>query len=208
MKALLRKDFYVSSKQGGMLVGLALLFCLLPREKLGVMEGLGNTYAMMMTFFLPISTLSYDEKCKWDRYAAMLPYRPEQIVGSKYLLSGIFALIAGAVVLLGEAAQSLYSGTALGLSEARSMLTILAVALQILAVGMPVLYRFGAEKGQLVMLLAIAALGGALISLIRVTYFLDWAQWPLFLLLTVVMVPVSFRLSLGFYLKRRDGVYG
>ena len=35
---------------------------------------------MMLALMMPITTLAYDERSKWDRYAAMLPYSPEQIV--------------------------------------------------------------------------------------------------------------------------------
>lgn len=64
MIALLKKDIFVMDKQMRLLVILALLFNLIPSA-----SSLGATYAMLIALMLPMSTISYDERCKWDRYA-------------------------------------------------------------------------------------------------------------------------------------------
>ncbi len=91
MIGLLKKDLFVADKSGRLLLVLALGFSLIPP-----LGAFGSTYAMMLALMMPITTLAYDERSKWDRYAAMLPYSPEQIVWSKYLLAYIFTLLAGA----------------------------------------------------------------------------------------------------------------
>ena len=57
------------------------------------MGAFGSTYAMMMAVMMPLTSIAYDERCKWDRYAAMLPYRIGQLVWSKYLLSYLYTLL-------------------------------------------------------------------------------------------------------------------
>ena len=96
MIGLLKKDLYVADKSSRLLVVLALVFCLAPG-----FGSLGSTYAMMMAFMLPMNSIAYDERCKWDRYAAMLPCRPSQIVWCKYLLSGIYTLLGEVIILAG-----------------------------------------------------------------------------------------------------------
>ena len=58
MTGLLKKDLFVADKTSRLLLVLALLFSLIPR-----FETLGNTYAMMLAFMLPLSSIAYDEKC-------------------------------------------------------------------------------------------------------------------------------------------------
>ena len=81
MKALLRKDLYVVDKQLRLLIVLALVLSVVP-----VANAVGSTYAIMISYMMPVSVVAYDEKCRWDKYAAMLPYTPRQIILSKYLL--------------------------------------------------------------------------------------------------------------------------
>ena len=95
MSGLLRKDLYVADKSGRLLLVLALAFSMVP--SLGTF---GSTYAMMLAFMMPMNSIAYDERCKWDRYAAMLPYRPGQIVWSKYVLSYLFTALAEGILIL------------------------------------------------------------------------------------------------------------
>lgn len=212
MRGLLRKDLYVADKQTRLLLGLALLFCLLPRTVLGSMSSLGNTYAIMLAFVMPMSTISYDERCKWDRYAAMLPYKPEQIVWGKYLLCYIFTLLGAAIILLGAAAQVLY-GVGADIKETLEMLAVLIMmTVSITAIGLPVLYRFGSEKGRLALIVVMTGGIGAVAGLYIV---LDKPSLPVSLPVTLLaglllaagLTAASFRLSLRFYRNRRDGIY-
>src|SRR5699024_9971242 len=53
MTALLRKDLYVADKQMRLVVVLALVFSVIPQ-----METFGATYALVLAFLLPISTIT------------------------------------------------------------------------------------------------------------------------------------------------------
>ena len=96
MIGLLKKDLYVADKSGRLLLVLALIFSMIP-----TMGAFGSTYAMMMAVMMPLTSIAYDERCKWDRYAAMLPYRIGQLVWSKYLLSYLYTLLGGSIIVLG-----------------------------------------------------------------------------------------------------------
>lgn len=75
MIGLLKKDLYVADKSGRMLLVIALVFSMVPN-----MGSFGSTYAMMLALMMPLTSIAYDERSKWDRYAAMLPYTSGKIV--------------------------------------------------------------------------------------------------------------------------------
>ena len=100
MIGLMKKDLYVADKTGRLLLVLALAFSMVPS-----LRSFGCTYAMMLALMIPLNAIAYDERCKWDRYAAMLPYRPEQLVWSKYLLAYLFTLLGGAIIVVSAAIQ-------------------------------------------------------------------------------------------------------
>jgi len=208
MKALLRKDFYVARKQGAMLLGLALLFCLLPK-----MGAFANTYAVVMAVMIPLSTITYDEQCKWDRYAAMLPYTPWQIVWSKYVLTYLCVLIGAAGIVLAAVMRVAYGEGPLDMGELLGTLALLLGVVLMLDIALPAVYRFGSEKGRLVMILimmaGLAAGVGAskLVGEMRLPALPVPAVIALAALLLAAATGVSFWISLCFYIKRRDGKY-
>lgn len=215
MTALLRKDLYMLGNQARMMLVLALAFSVIPP-----LADFGSTYAVMLSLMLPVSTISYDEKCRWDRYAAMLPYTPGKIVASKYLLMGLMLGLTTALLLLGQAIRVFCDGGAW--DETLPMLgMLLGMAAVMNALMMPCLYRFGTEKGRLVMITLIVMLGlgsGAMASWAEahaselVVWWERWAQqrwlvWLLGIVLLVALTAASIQLSVRFYVNRRNGVY-
>lgn len=204
MIGLLKKDLFVADKSGRLLMLLALGFSLIPP-----LGAFGSTYAMMLALMIPLNSIAYDERCKWDRYAAMLPYRPEQLVWSKYLLAYLFTLLGGAVIVVSAAIQRA------DWRETLEMAALLAGSmLFVTALGLPALYRFGAEKGRYVMILVMGVGIGAALGVMRIfgeTPELPDLPLPAVLLLLAVLAAgatyVSFRMSVRFYRKRQNGAY-
>ncbi len=209
MIGLLKKDLFVADKSGRLLMVLALGFSLIPP-----LGAFGSTYAMMLALMMPITTLAYDERSKWDRYAAMLPYSPEQIVWSKYLLAYIFTLLAGGIIVLGALLRGVSTGD-VDWMETAEMSVMLGVAmLFVTALGLPALYRFGTEKGRYMMLLVMGVGVGAVLGLQSI--FGEAPQLPRLPLaaviagvavLAVLATYVSFRVSVRVYKKRQSGAY-
>lgn len=208
MRGLLRKDIYVMWDQMRVLFVLAVVFSLLPWT-----AAFGSTYAMMLGFMLPFSTVGYDERCRWDKLAAMLPYTPGQIVGSKYLLSGLMLLLSVGVILLGQVIRGVIGRTGVDWGEF-AQLSGIAIFLfgGLMLVSLPLLYRFGAAKGRWLTLgaLGVLTLGGtALYGVLRPH--LTGGTAALAALLGVAamaaLAVLSFRLSARFYRRRREGAY-
>lgn len=204
MIGLMKKDLYVADKTGRLLLVLALAFSLVPS-----MRSFGCTYAMMLALMIPLNAIAYDERCKWDRYAAMLPYRPEQIVWSKYLLAYFFTLLGGAIIVASAAIQRA------DWRETLEMTAMLGASmLFVTALGLPALYRFGSEKGRYVMILVMGAGVGAALGLMGI--FGELPALPPIPLPAVILALAalaalatyaSFRVSVRFYKKRQNGAY-
>lgn len=208
MIGLMKKDLFVADKSGRLLLILALVFSVLPN-----MGAFGNTYAMMMAIMMPLNSIAYDEKCKWDRYAAMLPYTTGQLVWSKYLLSYLYTILGGGIIVLGTFLRGMATGSAEWQEAAETACMLAIVMMVITAVGLPLLYRFGSEKGRLAMILCMGVGTGAALGILGVfgDLPLPGISMPLLLVLAVVLAIaltyVSFRLSVRFYRKRMNGAY-
>ena len=209
MIGLLKKDLYVADKSGRLLLALALVFSMVPS-----LGAFGSTYAMMMAIMMPLSSIAYDERCKWDRYAAMLPYRTGQLVWSKYLLSYFYTLLGGGIIVLGAFLRGVTTGAADWKETAETSLMLAVVMLFITALGLPMLYRFGSEKGRLAMILCMGVGVGAAMGLMGI--FGELPKLPELSLPVMIVVVValaagatwlSFRMSVHFYKKRQNGAY-
>jgi len=212
MVALIKKDMYVVFKQIGAVFLISLLVALLPG-----MELFGNSYLSVMTVMLPMYTIAADEKCQWDKYAAMLPYRPKQIVLAKYIFGWMMIAIMILVSFL-----LLFIRTALGGTQAnwREQVAYWSIMLGIMslvfAIELPALFRFGAEKGRFVVIflmfgIAAAIVGGsAVLGDNAETVMFGWLErlepWMMVLGLlgaAAAAMAVSIPLAVRFYVKRR-----
>lgn len=209
MIGLLKKDLYVADKTSRLLLVLALVFSMVPS-----MGSFGSTYAMMLALMIPLNSIAYDERSKWDRYAAMLPYKTWQVVWSKYLLAYLFTLLAGIIVILGAVVRGALTGST-DWMEALEMTALVGVsALFSTALGLPALYRFGSEKGRMVMILIMGVGIGLALGIAGI--FGEAPALPELPLPVVVLILAalaagvtygSFQLSVHFYKKRQNGAY-
>lgn len=214
MIALLRKDVYLLGKQVWILLVIALVFSMTPQ-----FASFGTTYLMVVTMTLPLTTLAYDERCRWDKYMAMTPCPPKKIVLSKYVFTLILIFgVLGLTVLI-DTAKNQVLGVSYDLAEQMvTRLSVLALVLIVNAVTLPAVYRLGAEKGRLAMMLVCFAAFGVIVGSVFLVGGVDetfgWLEQvsPAVLgvcvgILAVVLNVLSFFLSVHFYLKRRAGEY-
>ena len=197
MRALLMKDCFVLWKQLRLYVVLMLIFT--------VFNGaFGNVFIVIWAAMLPYTAMAYDERSKWDQLAAMMPYSNRDLVLSRYILGWIAG--AGACLL----SLLLQEGFALILHQDVYPDTPIAsffVCLSTLAITLPLIFRFGVERGRLIMFLIIflvcgsaGALSGIADSLSGTLPAPVWLIVPLSLVLTALSIPLSLR---WYTLRRR-----
>ena len=161
---------------------------------------------------MPYTALAYDERCKWDQMAAMMPYSPRDLVLSKYVLGWLCAGAASAVVLAVQAIiRALHLSVATGTPLA--VLMSFCASASVLAITLPVMIWFSVERGRMVMFLVIFLVCGAAGALGTVTISVDQTAggiqslFGFFMLIlpvaAVALTAVSIPLSMRLYTARR-----
>ena len=200
MKALILKDTYVIFRQMKYFLVMILLFSALP-------SGFNNAFAVIYPSMLPYTALAYDERSKWDQMAAMMPYSTRDIVLGKYVFGW---LCIGAAAVLSALLQAVLS-----LAVNRTFLPgVMALsvlgALCILAITLPLMFRFGVEKGRLAMFLIIFLVCGAAGAIANIaesveqgtSFAFQGSVLVILLIAAVVLTAVSIPLSQRFYRER------
>lgn len=147
MKALLMKDLHIFWRRMKIILLMLVVFAAVP-------SAFQSTFAITYSVMIPYSLFSVDEASKWDKLAAMMPYSTFDLVVSKYLVGFLF--MAGSLVMV-LVFQPLTALPARGLA-----LAALWVAVVVMDLTLPMVFRYGVEKARMTMLFLIAAVcGGA-----------------------------------------------
>lgn len=154
---------------------------------------------MMLVTMVPFNAMAYDEQAKWERYALTLPVRHRDLVVSKYLLS----LLCGAISAVMVLTCSLLMGE--GLAHAASLTcAMLGAGLMASALVLPLLFKFGVQKGRLAMfgvLLVYFIAAGLFTQLgIKLPHFPEKGLW---LLLPAALILFALSCELAVRLYRR-----
>ena len=199
MKGLLIKDWKTLVKQTKVMLAITALLACVPSTYM-------SAFALFYAAMLPVTALAYDERAKWDELAAMMPYSDRDIVLSKYAFGWLFILAATAASLVLQAALSLVWPAADGSSPA-ALLLALCVSVCVLALTLPLMFRFGTERGRLVMFLIIFLVCGSAGAVSGIapelegssSFFVTFSAALAAVVLTVLSIPLSIRL----YRRRR-----
>ncbi len=154
MKTALYADFLCVRQLSKMNIGLLLffsLFAVATRSPSFLMLALVMTCAM-----LPINLLSYDKSYRWDQQALLLPVSRTSLVASKYVTTAL-ALGIALLSMLGVAGIycALYPQQAVFFELGLSLVLCAAATLLLLSIYLPILYKFGVEKGRYVILILV-----------------------------------------------------
>ena len=147
MKGLFLKDFYNLRQLllwYGVMMALFIAAAVISKN-LSFMMGFG----VFITISTASSSMAYDEKDNWYKFARACGLSPLAIAAEKYLLTLAlgalsFALLAVCQAVIGEIDWMLNAG-------------FCAINLMIGAVVFPVLFKFGVEKGRLALIAALVA---------------------------------------------------
>ena len=187
MSALLLKDYYVIFRQMKIFLLLILVFSCIPGT-------FYSTFAVVYASMLPYTALAYDERSRWDQMAAMMPYSARDVVLSKYLFGWIAVAVSAAADVEGPSIPVI--------------LLSVCVAVCILDITLPMMFRFGVEKGRLAMFLIIflvcASAGGIATieqSSLDGGFYLSLSLVPA-AIAAVVLTVVSIPLAIRFYGRR------
>lgn len=163
MIGLIRKDFYTLGRYGRFMLIYLLVFGVLFAG-----QGSGSFISSMMVVMvtiMSISTFSYDDYAKWDRYAVSTPVSRKKIVLAKYLLVLILVVLGAAAGLLINLIYKFFRPELDLLEASVSVAASSLVGATMTGVTIPFIYKYGTEKSRLVMLVLFAVPTGVIILL-------------------------------------------
>jgi ABC-type transport system involved in multi-copper enzyme maturation permease subunit len=149
MTGLILKDLLNLKKQGKVYLILIIFYF-----AIGLVNENSSMFASMMTMvavLIPITAMAYDERCKWDRYALTMPVSRKDMVMSKYLLGLIFMTAAFVISIL---LNMVFSNMPINENTLTALGNFFA-GLTLMAVIFPLLFKFGVEKGRILMMIVI-----------------------------------------------------
>lgn len=145
MLGLILKDLLNLKKQVGLyalIIGVFIVISISQKDG-GVLGGFIIVFCGMM----PITALSYDERAKWERYGLTMPVSRTDMVISKYLL-GVLVMVCSTLIYATSFAFS-------GIDLRQNLLLHICFfsgAIVFLSVLLPIMFKFGVEKGRILML--------------------------------------------------------
>jgi len=171
-----------------------------------------------MTFILPfmsvmisLSTFSYDNYNKWDAYAITLPNGRKNVVLAKYISTLIMVLVSFLISLVSLLILHTI-GINIDILSSMSELTIcLFSGVLIISIMFPVMYKFGIEKGRIILFILTFGVTGIALLLSKnvsinipsnITTFLNNYVKILFPTITLIFLWASIKVSQKFYSKK------
>lgn len=102
-------------------------------------------FICILSLMVPLNTIAYDEKAGWDKYALTMPVSRKNMVIGKYVVG----IISGAMAMLLSIAAALFVREKI-LEVLISCAAVFAVSVMMISVVLPIIFKFGVEKGRLV----------------------------------------------------------
>lgn len=167
---------------------------------------LGGMIVLLMTM-MSVSSFSYDDLAKWDKYALSLPISRKDMVMSKYLLSIIFIAFGTVLSFVIVFAMSNIKNSVNLWELILQTYSLSAVAIIFISVLMPLLYKFGVEKSR-IMIMAVFAIPTLLVVLLSKLGIAKPSEDQLMFLLKIspiiliAVVMVSVFISYNIYKKK------
>lgn len=194
MKGLLLKDILTLKNYARTLGAVIAIYLVsgIAWNNIYFFAGMSGILCVMMV----MSSFSYDNYAKWDKYGASLPVTRADMVGAKYLLAlsmtGLGAIITSLMYVIFVLVRK---------DDLSALLPIVlgttATGVFLVSILLPSIYQFGAEKARLVMMIA-----GVLIALVitlgawLLPEEIDFSAAKMLLLVMLPIVEIA-----GFYLS-------
>ena len=207
MKGLLLKDWY-------MITGYCRSYFLIAAV-FAVCSAFNDENAFLMFYpcilfgMIPVTLLSYDERSGWTHYSAAMPFTKKQIVTSKYLIG---LIMQTAAILLVSIIQGIKNGIAGNFTVGgffSTMVLMLITAFLSVSLTLPLVFKFGVEKGRIAYYIVIGVLcfaSGIFMGINSVVGTMDRGTskilLPAGLLIATGLYVLSWHLSVKFYEKR------
>ena len=164
MTGLIAKDFLVMRKSIRTYILFLIFYSIM--AALGIFPvSIVTTLVQLIIMMMPLSTFSYDELARWDRYAFSLPLGRRAVVGARYLFALLLSLFAALFVLVSCLVLAVFFHDPNLVENCLTVTVSLALGLLYCDILLPLTYKLGPERARpyfyLVIFLPIILLFGA-----------------------------------------------
>lgn len=206
MKGLLLKDFYMMKRYCRSVLLICFVF-------IGVSTFSGENISFMVFFpaimsgMIPVSLYAYDEREKWCSYCATLPCSRRLYVSGKYVITLLLSMAVLAATAVAQWINLSHFGP-VNLTDYFSILIIIGlVSLVAPALMLPMMFKFGSEKGRIAYMIVIGAFTGMMTFLsmeeIQTSVLvLDKMEFWMPMAFAAVVFGLSWLISIRVYEKR------
>lgn len=197
MLGILLKDFVTTKKQIIWYVFMIALFCVVAVVTDNV--AFAGSIGMVVAISVPTSAIAYEERDGFNKIAVASGIDKKVIVIEKYLLGFLFLLIGGISYFL------VYYFSKEQANKWIEFVVSMCMQIVLLAIVMPVIFKFGVEKGRAYMILFMVVFLSifiALMSLINFTVDSAIVVLPIVITITILGLAISIFLSIQIYGKK------
>ncbi len=157
MKSLILKDLYNIGHNTKSMLFIMVVFAAVFIPSSGV-EGYVCVCAILCSMMI-VTTFSFDDASKWNQYAMIMPVSRKELVAGKFIVLAIFCAVGSLFgMVMGLAGGLILKKVSLDLTGLGGLLFSALVAwvisLILGSMSIPLVFRFGAEKGRVLLLVS------------------------------------------------------
>lgn len=211
MKSVVLKDIYNMRGNGkSVLISFLILAVAMASTGVGVLYS-----GAILCSSLIVSTFAYDDRCDWAKYAVVMPISRNELVAGKYAMLTLLVVGGMAVSFLASLVSNAITGqiplNQSGLQELLiSTLAALVFALVYGSIAIPLILRFGAEQGRVLLVAALLVPAAVCLVAYQIGKWLGIVLTDQGVVLLVcgaavaalVWMAVSYRISCGIFAKQ------
>lgn len=157
MKSLILKDLYNTVHNAKSMLFILVVFAAVFIPSSGV-EGYVFACAVLCSMMI-VTTFAFDDTSKWTRYAMVMPVSRQDLVAGKFVVLAIFCAVGSlSGIVLGLIGGLILKKVSLDLAGLGGLLLLAlaawSVSLVFGSMSIPLVLRFGAEKGRVLLLVS------------------------------------------------------
>lgn len=210
MKGLIVKDFtYIKNYWKTYL--LAIILGIIPTALINYDPNFMLIISMLIIFIISINTFSFDKENNWNKYALTMPVSRRDIVRAKYMLNIIGLLLGSILGFLLTLIGNFFYKIDLDFNSFINILIIsMAFFLILSAIDLPTLFKWGTNKGKIVLMIVLFTLIAIIFQIIEKAYnyilnisSIDTIKLNLLIILISILIYfISYKISLYIMSKK------
>ncbi|NMB10286.1 MAG: ABC-2 transporter permease [Tissierellia bacterium] len=210
MKGLIVKDFtYIKNYWKTYL--LAIILGIIPTALINYDPNFMLIISMLIIFIISINTFSFDKENNWNKYALTMPVSRRDIVRAKYMLNIIGLLLGSILGFLLSLIGNFFYKIDLDFNNFINILIIsMAFFLILSAIDLPTLFKWGTNKGKIVLMIVLFTLIAIIFQIIEKAYnyilnisSIDTIKLNLLIILISILIYfISYKISLYIMSKK------